>query len=68
MHSAYFEFSQGQQITRSRYVNKIYKKKYHTVGTFQNSNRKIIERGKIDTTKHTKYMTAHFPGLVKAFQ
>jgi hypothetical protein len=26
------------------------KKKYHTVGTFHKSNRKIVERGKIDTT------------------
>ena len=25
-------------------------KKYHTVGTFPKSNRKIVERGKIDTT------------------
>jgi len=29
--------------------NKMKKKKYHTVGTIPKSNRKIVERGKIDT-------------------
>ena len=36
--------------------------KYHIVKTIPKSNRKIVERGIIDT--HT-YMTAHFPGLVQ---
>ena len=34
--------------------------KYRSVGTVTKSNRKIIERGKIDT--HI-YMIANFPGL-----
>jgi hypothetical protein len=29
--------------------NKIKNKKYHTVGTVPKSNKKIVERGKIDT-------------------
>ena len=36
-----------------------------TIGTVTKSNRKIIERGKVDTLKH-KYMTAHFPDFVHA--
>jgi hypothetical protein len=32
------------------YILKNKNKKYHTVGTILNSNRKIIERGKIDTS------------------
>jgi hypothetical protein len=33
------------------------------VGTVPKSNRKIIERGKMDTSKTTN---THFPGLVQA--
>jgi hypothetical protein len=40
-------------------------KKYQIVGIIPKSNRKIVERGKIDTHK---YMTACFPGLVQALQ
>ena len=40
-------------------------KKYHTAGTIQNSNIKIVERDKINTLTR-KYMTVHFPGLVQA--
>jgi len=40
-------------------------KKYLIVGIFRTFNRKIVERGKIET--HV-YMTAHFPGLVQALQ
>jgi hypothetical protein len=36
-------------------------KKYNTAGTVPKSNRKIIERGKIDTSN----MTAHFHGLTQ---
>ena len=31
---------------------------FHKVGTFQKSNRKIVERGKTDTASH-KYMTSN---------
>jgi hypothetical protein len=42
-------------------------KEYHNdnIGTVLKCNRKIVERGKINTLTH-KYMTAHFPGLVHA--
>ena len=36
-------------------------KKYHTVGTYQKSNRKMVERGKTN-----KCMTAHLHGLQQA--
>ena len=36
------------------------KKKYHTVGTFPKSNRKITEREKSIPLTHI-YMTTHFP-------
>jgi len=39
-------------------------KKYHTVSK---PNRKIVERGKIDTPTQI-YMTAHFHGLGQALQ
>ena len=36
---------------------------------FQNQMpRQIVERGKFDTSNTHMYMTAHFPGLVEAFQ
>jgi len=35
-------------------------KKYHTVEIVAKSNRKIVDRG--------KFMTAHFPGLLKSRQ
>jgi hypothetical protein len=41
--------------------------KHYCLGTVSKSNRKIIERGKIDNIKH-KYFTPHFPGLVQALQ
>ena len=41
-------------------------KKYHTVGPDPKSNKKIVERCKIDTSNKThKYMTTHFPDLVQ---
>ena len=45
-------------------------KKYDTVETVLNSNRKIVGRGKIVTTKTQiqMYTSAHFPGLVQALQ
>ena len=36
--------------------------KYHSVETVRNSNRKIVEGGKVDISH--KYMTALFPVLV----
>ena len=33
--------------------------KYYTVGTVPKSNRKILERGKIDTPNTHKYMTSN---------
>jgi hypothetical protein len=33
--------------------NKMKNKKYHTVGTFPKSNRKIVDRGRIDSLKGT---------------
>ena len=47
--------------------NQMKNKKYHTVGIVPKSNIKIVERDKIDTLTH-KYMTAHFPCLVKVLQ
>ena len=41
--------------------------KYHTVGTVPKTNRKIIERGKIDIVSH-KNMTAYFPGQAYVLQ
>ena len=38
-------FDRGMDTYRSKMKNK----KYHTVGTIPKSNRKIVERGKIDT-------------------
>ena len=34
---------------KEQYLNKIKKNKYHTVGTFSKSNRKVVEIGKIGT-------------------
>jgi len=42
--------------------------KYLTVGTVQNSNRKIIERDKIDTPSTYIYISTHVMGLVQALQ
>ena len=42
-------------------------KKYNIVETVPKSNRKIVEKGKIDTLTN-KYMTANFPGLAQALQ
>jgi hypothetical protein len=49
--------------------------KYHTVEIFPKFNRKIVERGKIQTLLQSKtlkkkeeYMIAHFPGLIQALQ
>jgi hypothetical protein len=58
-------------IIKSYYSLIIYVKikQDYTVGTVPNSNRKIVERGKIDTPNtQIVYMTAHFPGLVQALQ
>jgi hypothetical protein len=35
--------------TKNLWTNKMENKIYHAVGTFPKSNRKIVERGKIDT-------------------
>ena len=43
-------------------------KKYHTVGTVPKSKWKIVEKGKIDTSKTQIYMTDHFAGLVHTSQ
>ena len=40
-------------------------KKTHTVGTVQQSNRKIVGRGKIDTLTHI-FITAQCTGLEQA--
>ena len=37
--------------------------KFKTGGTVQNSNRKIVERGRVNTSN--TYMTAHFQGLMQ---
>ena len=42
-----------------------FNKIYHTVRTFPKSNRKIVERGKIDTS-NTQIQTAYYSGLVQA--
>ena len=60
---------QNKQISIFGIIYKMKNKKYHTVGTFPKSNRKILEMGKIDTLNtHILYiyiyMTAHFPGLI----
>ena len=47
--------------------NKKQKKNYHTPGEVPKSNRKMGERGKIDTLTH-KCMATHFPVLVQALQ
>jgi hypothetical protein len=49
-------------------MNKMKNEIYHTVGIFPKFNRKIVERGKIDTSKTHKYMTDHFPDLEQALQ
>jgi hypothetical protein len=49
-------------------MNNKNKTKYHTVGTVSNSNRKIVHT-EVESIQLThKYMTAHFPGSVQAFQ
>jgi hypothetical protein len=47
--------------------NKMESKKYHTVATVQQSNLKIVQKGKMDTLTH-KYMTDHVPALVQTLQ
>ena len=42
--------------------NNMINNEYHTVGTVSKSNRKIVEKGKINTP----YMSAHFPGLAQS--
>ena len=43
-------------------------KKYHTVGTIQKSNIKMVERVKIYVPLTHKYMTTYFPGMVQTLQ
>jgi hypothetical protein len=43
-------------------INKVKDKQCYTVRTVLESNRKIADRGKIDTPN----ITAHFPGLIGA--
>jgi len=47
-----------------RVSNKLRSKTYNTVGTVPNSNRKIVERGKIDTLNTHKH--DHTDNLVKS--
>ena len=49
-------------------MNKMEKnQKSYAVNIVPKSNRKIVERNKIDPPTH-EYKTAHFPGLVWAIQ
>lgn len=45
------------------YIDKMINKNGHTVRTVPKGNRKIVERGNIDTLNNT-YRTAHFTALV----
>jgi len=41
-------------------------RKYHTLATVLKSNRKIVERGKIDTPNTQTHDSTHCPGMAQA--
>ena len=46
----------NRTVLHEPFMNKMKKKKYHTVGTISKCNNKIVERGKMDNS-NTQNMT-----------